>query len=214
MGARAETRPLRIQADFQHVPATGPVYTTRITGVLDLSFTTATDGMAQALSVVGDGSCFATVGWTVQGMPPVSTAPAEVCLASDGVSETGFNAWMSGQGVPDPSLAIPLIGAGSPPTSWTNPSAVPIQLFLRGCGVDSYRQLGRLLVPPSGLIVQAATDPAGEEQLDFSAMSVGLIDLSAVVWADVLMGCNGAGAGLPTARGCGARRRPPGRRSS
>jgi hypothetical protein len=202
-GARIETRPLRVQADFQHVPATGPPYSTRLTGVLDLGFTTATDGTAQALSLVGGGSCFSTVGWTVQSMPPMLTAPAEVCLANDAIDEAGLNAWMSGLSTFDPSLAIPLAGAGSPPTSWTNPGTVPIQLFLRGCGVGTYRRLGRMLVPPGALHVQAIIDPAGEEQLDVTAMSVSLIDLSPAVWADVLMGCGGGAAGLPTAPDAG-----------
>jgi hypothetical protein len=197
-GVRIETRPLRIQADFQHVPTTGPSYTTRITGVLDLGFTAASDGTAQALSVLEGGSCFSTAGWTVEGMPPMVTGPAEVCLASDAADDADFNSWMSGQQGLDPSLTLALAGAGSPPTSWSNPSAVPVRLFLRGCGVDAYRLLGRLVVPPGGLFVQAVTDLAGEEQLELTATNVALTDLSAAVWADVLMGCGGAAAGLPS----------------
>jgi hypothetical protein len=201
--ARLETRPLRIQSDFQHFPPTGPSYATRITGVLDLHFAAATDGTAQATAVLRKGSCFATVGWSVASMPPGHTAPAEVCLAHDAADESGFNAWMAAQTGTDPSLVIALSGSGMPPTAWSNPSPVPVRLFLRGCGVDLYRPLARLLVPPGGLIVQTFTDPDGDAQLGLAAMSVALVDVTPTVWADVLMGCGGAAAGLPTAPALG-----------
>ena len=195
--ASVDTRPLRVLAELQHVPPTGPPYFTRVSGVLDLNFASFADGTATARAVVRPGSCFTTVGWVVAAMPPGLTAPAEVCLADDAASESAFDAWMAGQKVADPSLTIGLVGAGTPPTSWSNPAPVAAQLFLRGCGAGAFRRLAALQIAPGGLSVHASVDAGGESQLDVMATGAVLHDFSLAAWGEVLAGCGGAAAGLP-----------------
>ena len=221
-GAQAAAPPalpeLQLQAEFRHELSAG-VYATRLGGLLVPEFRRLADGSVALAFTVGRSGCRAGAWWqggsvplppppgdasapttplTLGGVGSGATRPTEICVAKADVAESELAAWLAGAGAQDPRLAVHLVPQGTAsPASWVSAVEITAALFMRGCVGSDYRRLGTLRFAPGSLGLREVPDAQGVPRLTLDAQEVAL-ETSGTAWAEVLSGCGGGAAGLPT----------------
>lgn len=200
---------ISITAEFLHFEQPG-TYRSELSAESKFQFFLDDLSQAKALWLLGPGNCFASISWKSdpgQNNDPESAGPAVICFTSPEISEEELNELerhgKAGQHKPAGRLEIPLtllpsMPGDNPnqpsPRRWSNSFPLDVQLFLRGCGEESFRQFGHLHFGAGALEFRTWVDGQGRFQAELAAQNVLLDRPDLVLWQQIVQGCGGSGA--------------------